>query len=52
MKQQDTYKEPKTIEFENMVVRVHRPILTEAEQKRRMKQIYKSAETLLKEVVI
>ena len=47
MKQNDTYGEPKTIEFPNAVVKVYSPILTEEERKRRMEQIAKSAANLL-----
>lgn len=47
MKQNDTYGEPKTIEFPNAVVKVYSPILTEEERKRRMERIAKSAERLI-----
>ena len=50
MKKQDTYKEVRVFEFSNMIVRVHIPELTEEERARRMKQLYKAAEALLKEV--
>ena len=46
----DTYKEVKIMEFPGMIVRVHSPILDEKERKRRMAQIHKQAEKLLKEV--
>ena len=48
MKQKDTYAEPKTIEFPNAVIKVYSPILTDEERKRRMEQIAKSAERILK----
>lgn len=34
--------------YPNMVVRVHRPDITQEERNRRMKQIYKVAESVLK----
>lgn len=50
MKGQDTYFLEKTIEFPNMKVRVFRPVLTELERTKRMKNIYNAAANLLKEV--
>ena len=47
MKQQDTYKEIKTIAREGIVARVYIPDLTEAERSRRMKEIEKAAAQLL-----
>lgn len=47
----DTYKEIKTFEYPNCIVRVHIPDLTEEERARRMKRIQKAAEALLKEAV-
>lgn len=44
------YKEVKTIEFPNMVVRVHVPELTEEERAKRMTAIHKKAAELLKKV--
>lgn len=44
----DTYKEPKTIEFPGMTVRVYIPVLTQEERARRMKTIHKTAADLLK----
>ena len=44
----DTYKEIRTFEFPNAIVRVYIPDLTEEERARRMKRIYKAAENLLK----
>ena len=47
---QDTYKEIKTFEYPNCIVRVHIPDITEQEREYRMRIIQKSAEALLKEV--
>lgn len=47
VKSQDIYAEPEIFEFPNMVVRVHRPILTEEERARRMKAIEKATVSLL-----
>lgn len=49
MKGQDTYKETRTFEFPNWIVRVHIPDLTEDERARRMKAIHDAAADLLKE---
>lgn len=46
--QEVTYKEVRTFNFSNMTVRVHIPDLTTDERNRRMKQIYKAAEELIK----
>lgn len=43
--------EVQVFEFDNMIVRVHRPELTEDERKRRMKSIQRAAEKLLLEVM-
>ena len=40
----------RTIETENCIVRVHRPMIDEAERQRRMRQIRMAAENLLKTV--
>ncbi len=48
---QDTYKEVKTYKRGNMIINVHIPDLTEEERARRMKDVYKAAEGLLKEVI-
>ena len=48
MRAKDTYSEPKTYEYPGAVINVYSPILTEEERKRRMEQIAKSAERLLK----
>lgn len=50
MKQKDTYKEVITFTYPNMIVRVHIPDIDEEEQERRMKDIYKAAADLLKDV--
>lgn len=50
MKKQDTYGEPTVFEYPNAIVRVYRPILSDEEQARRMRQVYKAAEELLKDV--
>ena len=47
MKKQDTYGEPRIIEFDNMIARVYSPILTEAERKQRLDAIAKAAASLL-----
>ena len=46
--QADTYKEIRTFEYPGMVVRVHIPDISEAERNRRMKQLYKASESILK----
>ncbi len=50
MKSKDTYKEVQIFESPKAIVRVYRPELTDEERARRMKQLYKAAEALLKEV--
>lgn len=50
MKQQDTYGEPTVLEYPGAIIRVYRPVLSDEEQARRMKQVYKAAEELLKDV--
>ena len=47
MKQQDTYKEVRVIEFPQGTATVHIPDLTEEERARRMKRIAESAALLL-----
>lgn len=47
MKQPDTYKEVKTIYFENAVARVHIPDITPEERERRMKDIGRAAGQLI-----
>ena len=41
----------KTFTYPNMIVKVHFPVLTDEEQKVRMKRIYKATEELLKEKI-
>ena len=48
MKEKDKYSEPKTFTYPGIVVKVYSPILTDEERERRMAQISKSAEKLLK----
>lgn len=48
MKVADTYKEVRVINFPGMVARIHIPELTPEERSRRMKNIQKAAENLLK----
>lgn len=47
MKQTDTYKEVRVIEFPQGTARVHIPDLEPAERERRMKRIARSAALLL-----
>lgn len=47
MKQQDIYKEVRTICREGVVVRVHIPDLTEEERSKRMREIERAAARLL-----
>lgn len=44
---QDVYKEVVTIEFPNVVARIHIPDLTEEERNRRMRLIHDAAANLL-----
>lgn len=48
MKAQDTYQEPIILEYPNATVRVFRPVLSEEERKRRMKEIHDAAAEVLK----
>ena len=50
MKCTDTYKEVRVFEFDNAIVRVHIPDLTEEERARRMKILHDAAAALLKKV--
>ena len=50
MKVPDTYKEPIIFIRPKAIVRVFRPVLSEEEQKRRMKKIHDAAADLLKPV--
>lgn len=43
----DTYQEVKIIHFDNMVVRVHAPILTPEERERRLEAIKRAAVDLV-----
>lgn len=48
MKQvQDQYMEPQVMTFPGVIVKVHRPVLDEAEREKRMKRIHKAAERVL-----
>jgi ribosome recycling factor len=47
MKQKDTYKEVRTFQYDNAIVRVHIPDLTEEERSRRMREIERAAARLL-----
>ncbi len=49
MRQQDTYKEVRTFEFGENVVRVHIPDITSAERERRLKEIGRLAGEMLME---
>ena len=46
-KSQDIYMEPEVYHYDNCIVRVYRPILTEEERARRMEEIKKAAIALL-----
>lgn len=46
----DTYKEIKTIQFPNMIARIHIPDLTEEERSKRMTTIHKAVANLMKVV--
>ena len=46
--QTNTYKEVRTFEYTNMIVRVHIPELSDVEKARNMKQLIKATESLLK----
>ena len=46
--QTNTYKEMRTFEYTNMIVRVHIPELSDVEKARNMKQLIKATESLLK----
>lgn len=48
MKTADTYNEPIIFEYPNATVRVFRPILTQEERDRRMKNIHDAAAALLR----
>ena len=46
-KSQDIYMEPEVYHYDNCIVRVYRPILTEDERARRMEAIKKAAVDLV-----
>ena len=46
-KSQDIYMEPEVLHYNNCIVRVYRPILTEEERERRMEAIKKAAVDLV-----
>ena len=46
----DVYKEVRVFEYPGWIIRVHIPDISDEENERRMKQVRKSAEALLKEV--
>jgi hypothetical protein len=48
---QDTYYDPIVIQDGNCTIRIHRPILDDAERERRMKRIRKSAANLVQECI-
>lgn len=52
MEGQDTYKEVKTFTYQNAIVRVHIPDLTDEERKRRLKAVHSAAENLMKGLTI
>lgn len=45
--QQDVYGEPTILKYPGMTVRVYRPILTDEERARRMKEIEKAAAAVI-----
>jgi len=51
MKEDQYYPEPTVFRFDNAIIRVWRPILTDEERDRRMKALEKSAARLLKDVI-
>ena len=48
MQRQDTYKEVKTFIYPNATVRVHFPDIAEDERTRRMKEIRRCAEQIMR----
>ena len=48
MQSQDTYKEVKTIKYADATVRVHIPDLAEEERNRRLKEVQRAAQQILK----
>lgn len=49
---QDTYKEVKTFNYPNAVVRVHIPDITEEERERRMNELKKATARFMKAVEV
>lgn len=49
MSKNDVYGEPRIMVIGNVIAKVYRPILTEEERERRMKEIAKAAAELLKD---
>ena len=47
---QGQYSLEKTIKYPNLVARIYRPILTEDEKNRRMREIQKATANLVKDV--
>ena len=45
----DKYGEPETMVFPNSIVKIYRPILTDAERKKRRKAIHDAAANLLRQ---
>ena len=48
---QDVYQEPIIMKMPGCTARIFRPVLTEAERAKRMKEIEKAAEKVLKEAM-
>lgn len=48
MQSQDSYKEVKTFTYPNAIVRVHIPDLAEDERSRRMKEVQRAAQQILR----
>ena len=48
MQSQDTYKEVKTLTYSNAIVRVHIPDLAEDERNRRMNEVHRAAQQILR----
>lgn len=51
MKTKDTYKDVRVFKYPNATVRVHFPDITPEENERRLKEIKRSAEDLLRAVI-
>lgn len=50
-KNQDIYSEPKVFTYENCIVRVYSPVLTEEERERRMNALKKTTANFMKAVM-